>query len=210
MVKARRNENAAGGNQRERQRITVAWDIEKAIPREGLGLMGKEVERRGPQEWWRAVLIMVIAAIAPMVVIGCSAGIGNSGENGPASSDTAENMLGTWEGTSLATCGLSLPNRCNAQQLITITLLPPGENGKIGGYYKCAYGNMNCYNLNTTGKIGYVSIDRSLLTVLVIMPDGTSCRYSGRNVEGSINGGYSCMAGGSQFEQGTWRSKKQY
>jgi hypothetical protein len=171
--------------------------------------MRNKVEGRGV-DGWRAGLIIVIAAIASIAVGGCSSGIGNNGENGPPSTDTSENMLGVWQGTSLATCGMSLPTRCNAEQLITITLLPPGDNGKIGGYYKCAYGNMNCYNLNTTGKIGYVSANNSLLYVLVIMPDGTSCRYQGRNVGGMINGGYACMAGGSQFEQGSWRAKKQF
>ena len=155
--------------------------------------------------------VWLMALIIALMGSGCPLNsVGGGNENGPPSTDTTEDMLGTWQGTSLATCGMSLPNRCNAQQLITITLLPPGDNGKIGGYYKCAYGNMNCYNMNTTGKIGYVSIDRSLLSVLVIMPDGTSCRYQGRNVDGAINGGYSCMSGGSQFEQGTWRAKRQY
>jgi hypothetical protein len=148
------------------------------------------------------------------IALACSAcgltPVGAGNENGPPSTDTTEDMLGVWQGTSLATCGMSLPNRCNAQQLITITLLPPGDNGKIGGYYKCAYGNLNCYDMNTTGKIGNVLINGVLLSVLVIMPDGTSCRYSGRNVDGSINGGYSCYEGGSQFEQGSWRAKKQY
>ncbi|HEX4211228.1 MAG TPA: hypothetical protein VHY56_12580 [Candidatus Binataceae bacterium] len=169
--------------------------------------MRNESKRRPSQIW--AVAPMVMAAIMAMVVGGCSAGIGNSGENGPPSTDTKEGMLGLWQGTSLATCQMSLPNRCNAEQLITITLVP-SDNGKIGGYYKCAYGNMNCYNMNTTGKIAYVAIDRSLLTVLVNMPDGTSCRYQGRNVNDAINGGYSCTSGGSQFEQGVWRAKRQY
>ncbi|HUN57080.1 MAG TPA: hypothetical protein VMU41_03120 [Candidatus Binataceae bacterium] len=170
--------------------------------------MRNGIKSRGlMQIWLMALVVALIGSGCPL------SSVGGGNENGPpsaTSSDTTENMLGEWEGTSLATCGMSLPNRCNAQQLITITLLPPGEDGKIGGYYKCAYGNMNCYNMNTTGKIGYVSIDRSLLSVLVIMPDGTSCRYQGRNVDGAINGGYACMAGGSQFEQGTWRAKKQY
>jgi hypothetical protein len=164
--------------------------------------MGKLTNTRRGLRWWLAAMITIIAA-------GCSAGIGNNGENGTGDPVTREDMIGVWQGTSLATCGMSLPNRCNAQQLITITLTPE-ENDKIGGYYRCAYGNMNCYNMNTTGKIGNVSINRSLLMVLVIMPDGTSCRYSGRNVDNAINGGYACYAGGSQFEQGTWRAEHKY
>jgi hypothetical protein len=170
--------------------------------------MLKKIYSRGLTRAWLMWLIIALTGSA------CALNsVGGGDENGPpsaASTDTTENMLGVWEGTSLATCGMSLPNRCNAQQLITITLLPPGDNGKIGGYYKCAYGNINCYNMNTTGKIGNVSINRSLLSVLVVMPDGTSCRYQGRNVDGMINGGYSCMSGGSKFEQGAWRAKKQY
>jgi hypothetical protein len=67
----------------------------------------------------------------------------------------------------------------NAQQLITMTLVP-GHDGKIDGSYKCEYDNMNCYDMNTTSKISYVSADHSLLSMLVVMPDGTSCRYQGR------------------------------
>jgi hypothetical protein len=166
--------------------------------------MRKPLEIRLMKQLWLAAIML------SMATAGCSSGIGNHGENGlGAPPVTQEDMLGVWEGTSLATCGMSLPNRCNAQQLITIALTP-GDNDKIGGYYKCAYGNMNCYNMNTTGKIARVSTDRSLLTVLVMMPDGTSCRYQGRNVDNMINGGYSCLAGGTQFEQGSWRATHKY
>jgi hypothetical protein len=168
--------------------------------------MHQSSERRPARRSWLAFIILTI------VVTGCSSGIGANGENGLGNPPvTREDMLGVWEGTSLASCGfaITVPSRCNSQQLVTIALTP-GDDNKIGGYYKCAYGNMNCYNMNTTGKIGRVSIDRSLLTVLVMMPDGTSCRYQGRNVNNMINGGYSCSSGGTQFEQGTWRAKHEY
>jgi hypothetical protein len=155
--------------------------------------------------WLVALIVMTMAA-------GCAGTIGAGEENGPAAgSDTEKGPIGVWQGTSLASCGfgLSLPNRCNAEQSITITLVP-GDNGKIGGYYKCAYGTMNCFNMNTTGKVGLVAVNGSLLSVLVMMPDGTSCRYQGRIVDNAINGGYSCFAGGSKYEQGVWRSKREY
>ncbi|MGA2411166.1 MAG: hypothetical protein ABSG46_12355 [Candidatus Binataceae bacterium] len=153
--------------------------------------------------WLMALTVLITTA-------GCAGTIGGGGENGPEGADTPKDVLGVWQGTSLANCQTSLPNRCNAQQLITISLLPPGDNGKIGGYYRCAYGNLNCFNMNTTGKVALVTVNRSLLSVLVMMPDGTSCRYQGRIVDDAINGGYSCSSGGSQFEQGTWRSRREY
>jgi hypothetical protein len=173
-----------------------------------LGRMDKQNQGRESRRVWPLGLMALV-----MMLTGSACAlnpVGSPSQEGPQAADTTEDMLGVWQGTSLATCGMSLPNRCNAQQLITITLLPPGDNGKIGGYYKCAYGNMNCYNMNTTGKISYVSVNRSFLSVLVQMSDGTSCRYQGRNVDGAINGGYTCQSGGTQFEQGSWRAKRQY
>jgi len=159
---------------------------------------------RSSRTWLAALAVMMAAA-------GCAGSIGASGENGPAAGAVTEAVTGVWQGTSIASCGfgMSMANRCSAQQLITITLTP-GDNGTIGGYYKCAYGNMNCLNMNTTGKVASVSLNGSLLTVLVAMPDGTSCRYLGRIVNDAINGGYLCTSGGAQIEQGSWRSKREY
>jgi hypothetical protein len=118
-------------------------------------------------------------------------------------------VVGVWEGTTLAICPGSLANRCNAEQKVTITLVE-GEGSKLTGFYKCAYGNMNCYNMNETGKIIEASLSGRLLRLRVLMPDGTSCMFNGRIVEDSVNGGYSCYAGGSLLERGSWRAKRAY
>ncbi|MGH7917353.1 MAG: hypothetical protein ACREQE_07780, partial [Candidatus Binataceae bacterium] len=53
-------------------------------------------------------------------------------------------VIGVWRGTSLAGCGnlFTPPNRCNAEQKISFTLVQKGP--QLRGYYTCAYGNMNC------------------------------------------------------------------
>src|SRR5690349_6736455 len=45
-------------------------------------------------------------------------------------------FAGVWQGTTLASCAAfaHLPSRCNAEQIVTITLLQ-GPNGKFTGRY---------------------------------------------------------------------------
>jgi len=126
-----------------------------------------------------------------------------------ASAQAQKGVVGVWEGTTLAYCGMSLPSRCNAEQNVTMTVIE-GENSKLGGFYKCSYGNLNCYNMNTTGKIGYAKVAGTQISMIVMMPDGTSCRFNGRNDNGNVTGGYSCSSGGAPFEQGTWRARRSY
>jgi hypothetical protein len=132
-----------------------------------------------------------------------------------ASTDSAQGkkpesgMVGVYEGTTRAYCIHTIPSRCNAVQDVTITLTEQ-ENSKIGGSYRCAYGNMVCYNLNETGKVIDASVNGARLNVRVLMPDGTSCIFTGLNNAGNINGGYTCYAGGALLEQGMWRAKQKY
>lgn len=118
-------------------------------------------------------------------------------------------VIGVWEGTTVAICPGSAANRCNAQQKITLTLVE-GEGGQLGGFYKCAYGNMNCYNMNDTGKIISAALAGAMLRLRVLMPDGTSCMFNGRLAEGGVSGGYSCYTGGSLLERGSWRARRAY
>jgi hypothetical protein len=126
-----------------------------------------------------------------------------------AESKSGGGILGVWDGTTLATCAMSLPSRCNAEQNVSITLVEE-ENSKIGGYYKCSYGNMDCYHLNETGKVVGAGITGNQISMRVMMRDGTSCRFSGRVSNGAVIGGYACYSGASQFEQGTWRARHSY
>ena len=132
-----------------------------------------------------------------------------------ASADVAQgkklpsDLVGVYEGTTRAYCINTIPSRCNAVQDVTITLVETGDS-KIGGSYKCAYGNMICYHLNETGKVLNAAINGSRLSMRVMMPDGTSCMFTGMNKDGNINGGYTCYTGGSILEQGIWRAKQKY
>ena len=117
-------------------------------------------------------------------------------------------MVGVWQGLTLANCSTSPENRCNAQQKITLTMIE-GDSG-LTGYYRCAYGTMNCYNMNETGKIVSATLNGGQMTARVAMPDGTSCIYTGRTSGNDINGGYSCYGGGGQIESGSWRGQRSY
>src|ERR1700687_4999209 len=109
-------------------------------------------------------------------------------------------------------CGSSTPesvsmsarDRCNAEQKVAITVI---QDSKLTGYYRCAYGTLNCLHMNETGKVVHASLNQSRVTIRVAMPDGTSCLYSGLIKNDAVRGGYSCYAGGATIEQGSWQGQ---
>lgn len=128
-----------------------------------------------------------------------------------ASSNAESGFAGVWQGTTLASCAAMthLPGRCDAEQIVTITLLQ-SPDGKFTGRYTCAYGNMDCYHANYTGKVINVTITGKRANIRVLMPDGTSCIYTGVDVNQAINGGYTCYQGGGLIEEGSWKSRRSY
>lgn len=164
----------------------------------------------------------IIGGLIAIVLAGCatggSEGAGSASAPPPATTAAAgdtltpgqKGIIGVWEGTTLAYCGImTVPSRCNAEQNVSMTLIQQ-DNSKIGGFYKCSYGNLNCYNMNTTGKIANAKVTGTQISMIVMMPDGTSCRFNGRNDNGNVTGGYSCSSGGASFEQGMWRARRSY
>ncbi len=173
---------------------------------------------------WAIVLI----AAATIAAAGCATGGGvgdtsaappPSADNGSASGTPMQvqpgkpgSTVGVWEGLSLANCATSAPNRCNAENKVSITLLQ-GDGGKLQGLYTCGYGTMDCLGQNETGKIVDASLNGGQITARVQMPDGTSCVYTGRTVGtggNAITGGYSCYGGGALIESGSWQGKRSY
>jgi hypothetical protein len=118
-----------------------------------------------------------------------------------------EKVVGVWTGTTVANCAMSARDRCNAEQKVTITLI---QDSKLTGYYKCAYGTLNCLHMNETGKVVQASLNESRVTIRVAMPDATSCLYSGLIKNDAVRGGYSCYAGGATIEQGSWQAQRSY
>jgi hypothetical protein len=172
---------------------------------------------------YRIAVIVLLSALSALS-LGCASGTAESYSRAPTDSSAAapppqtasgiENgasAAGVWQGTTLATCAAFayLPSRCNAEQKVTITLLQ-SPDGRFTGRYTCAYGNMDCYDANYTGKVIEAILNGSRLSIRVIMPDGTSCIYTGMNVNQSINGGYTCYQGGGLIEQGSWQARRSY
>jgi hypothetical protein len=171
----------------------------------------------------RAIATVVLCTTLPVLILGCassetySTAPANASAPGASSaalassSEAESNFAGVWQGTTLASCAAFayLPSRCDAEQKVTITLLT-GAEGKLTGRYTCAYGNMDCYHENTTGKVIDVSIVGERMNVRVMMPDATSCIYTGIDVNQSINGGYTCYQGGGLIEQGSWLARRSY
>ncbi|MGA7760657.1 MAG: hypothetical protein WB580_06185 [Candidatus Binataceae bacterium] len=116
-------------------------------------------------------------------------------------------VTGVWQGKSTARCApTSERTRCGAVNDITFTLVQRGS--EVTGSYKCAYGNMNCRNMNASGRIANGEMGKTLLTMRVMMSDGSSCRFSGQAAGDSIQGGYSCKYGGAKGEQGIWEARR--
>jgi hypothetical protein len=165
-----------------------------------------------------AAILIGLASLAA----GCASG-GGAGEAGyvtvpqsthsegaPAQVDPgkAGTVVGVWNGLTLANCSTSPSNRCNAQQKVTLTMIETDKG--LRGYYRCAYGTLNCYNMNETGKIVDAKLSGAQFTARVQMPDGTSCLYTGRTAGNDVNGGYTCYGGGSLIESGSWQGHRSY
>jgi len=141
--------------------------------------------------------------------------VGANSPTPPANSQgksAADNPLtGSWEGTTLATCNLNtLPDRCNAEQNVKITLLQNDSGGKVTGYYACSYGNQNCFRMNETVKVVAASLNGRRIFIRVMTPDGTGYIFNGMINDKQITGGYSAMAGSSVIENGIWRATRAY
>jgi hypothetical protein len=163
----------------------------------------------------RTPFAAIVVSLAALACCGCAGQTTETAYNPPAHpvvptiSTPNSDIVGVYQGTTRAYCLHVTPGRCNAVQEVTITLTEDADS-KIRGSYRCAYGNKVCYHLNETGKVVDASINGARLSARVMMPDGSSCLFSGFNNEGNINGGYSCYQGGSLIEQGIWRAKKEY
>lgn len=156
---------------------------------------------------------MVGAADAPPAA---SPGTPPSDLGSQASASAAEtkqnNLVGVWEGSTRASCQAAMPfqDRCNAVQEVKMTLLR-NDNGNLVGHYQCSYGNMDCFHMNETGRIVDASLNGPQVTMRVMLPDGTSCTYTGRTTPGNdVDGGYSCYSGGAMLEQGSWHAKRTF
>src|SRR5260370_25741832 len=140
----------------------------------------------------------LIGAVIATALAGCASGASESAGSAstppPAATAASDapptqaqkGVLGEWEGTTLASCGvMTIRSRCNAEQNVSLTFVQ-GENSKIGGFYKCSYGNLNCYNIDTPDKIANATVNGAQISMSVIMPDATSYRFSARNDCGTV------------------------
>jgi hypothetical protein len=119
-------------------------------------------------------------------------------------------LLGVWQGTTLAQCAPGLlPDRCNAQQKVTITVVE-GSDSKLTGFYRCAYGTQNCLNMNETGKVIEATATGDRIMLRVLVTDGSSYIFTGYVKDGMVNGGYSVYSGGAMLERGTWVARHSY
>jgi hypothetical protein len=149
------------------------------------------------------------AAVVPATSTVTAAGPAHAGE---ASGKDPTGLTGVWQGQSWANCSALTvdPSRCGAVNAISFTLLQ--KDSVVSGYYKCAYGNMVCRNMDDTGRVadGRYGSGSSLLTMRVMMPDGSDCLFNGKPRGDRIEGGYLCLQGGGEVERGLWKARRNY
>lgn len=120
-------------------------------------------------------------------------------------------VTGVWHGQLRANCDPLMMvdvTRCGAVNGITFTLLQ--NNANVSGYYRCAYGNVNCLSMNETGRIARGNMGSKLLRMRVMMPDGSDCLFNGWPVGDAMRGSYTCLQGGGLIEQGRWKARRSY
>jgi hypothetical protein len=128
-----------------------------------------------------------------------------------ALSGEAQGVTGLWQGESSADCigdTTANPGRCHAMQYITLTMVQQG--GAITGYYKCAFGNEVCRNLDEDGVIRNGVMIGSRLQMRVMLEDGSMCFFTGMPKHDVIEGRYSCLQGGGVIERGAFRTQRSY
>ncbi|HVN90063.1 MAG TPA: hypothetical protein VMT61_09640 [Candidatus Binataceae bacterium] len=153
---------------------------------------------------------LIAAAIVTVLTLVRVKADAQEGANPAASPNVNGKIVGVWEGTTLASCSAMLPeDRCNAQQRVKLTVIED-DKGKLGGFYKCSFGTEDCYNMNETGKVTSADINGSLVTMQVMMRDGTACTFRGRPFNNKVDGSYECTTGGAVFERGRWVAQRTY
>jgi hypothetical protein len=129
----------------------------------------------------------------------------------PATFDSAGHPLivtGVWRGVSHADCSMisiGNPGRCGATQNIVLTMLQQGDS--VSGFYKCAFGTEVCRNLDEDGVIRNGKIQSGRLMIRVMLQDGSMCFFTGRPLQGVIQGRYSCLQGAGVVERGAFRTE---
>lgn len=120
-------------------------------------------------------------------------------------------VTGVWQGELRTICNEVMmldATRCGAVNTITFTLLQKAN--RVGGYYRCSFGNMDCLNMNETGRVAWGEMGTKLLRMRVMMPDGSDCLYNGWQTGDLIQGSYMCLQGGGLIEKGLWKARRSY
>jgi len=158
----------------------------------------------------RSPWVLPIAFFA--LIDGCAGAVGRStsGQVNTLPASLAADVTGVWQGKSFADCpinAISSRGRCGAMQLITLTMFQDGL--RIRGSYRCAYGNENCRDMAETGVISNGQMTARLLRIVVMLEDGSMCRFTGIPHDGILEGRYQCHWGGP-IEQGGFHVERSY
>lgn len=119
-------------------------------------------------------------------------------------------MAGLWEGTAISGCDSMQAERTRCHAVVNIALTITQQDSTVGGSYRCRTGTMMCRKLNDTGEIAYGRADKAILSLRVVLSDGSSCIFQGRCSGDRMAGGYTCLQGGAIMERGQWEVERIY
>jgi hypothetical protein len=165
----------------------------------------------------------VVAAIISAALAGCASlnpehsQFASSARASPATSASQPedrtgtlDLTGVWEGMRIDNCDMMQvdPTRCNAMMQLTLTMLQHAN--KISGFYRCATGTVDCYNMDETGVIKNGVVRPGLLQFRVMLDDGSSCLFNSVPQDEMMYGGFICLQGAAVLERGRWRAQRSY
>jgi len=120
-------------------------------------------------------------------------------------SNSALNLTGKWKGTRTSTGGAERDLRIRG---IKFDLTQSGET--LSGSYQCYGGKAASSDCNNpVGRITGGTINGDQLKIDVqAMPNSLTCSFTGSVAGATMNGKYTCYAGGSLSSIGIWKATR--
>jgi hypothetical protein len=121
-----------------------------------------------------------------------------------------KDLIGVWDGTSVAYCSpvALYPHNCLGAADIRFTILRQEASSLTGFYtYGCPSRRGVCGGRPSKGRIDSISLHGRRLWLRVALPDGSGCLFTSPLHDSWMNGGYECR---EPMEQGHWQVERSY
>ena len=137
----------------------------------------------------------LLCATIAAALIGCSTGISGRLEY---------NLVGVWVGRLGGNCD----GNCFQQPEISFTLFQQATG--VVGFYRCWLGSDECPDPDEGGKVRVLESASPMLSMRVIMKDGSSCLFQGFPDGDEIQGGRTCSTSRGSIRKNWWKLQRAY